>query len=85
MSWGSMARSAEPAPLCVHGGLDPAELARLGISPDEVLDLSVNVNPFGPHPEVVRAIRGAALDRYPDRQDGRARAALSRALDYDPR
>jgi histidinol-phosphate/aromatic aminotransferase/cobyric acid decarboxylase-like protein len=42
------------------------------------------VNPFGPHPEVVRAIRGAALDRYPDRNDSRARAALARTLDYDP-
>lgn len=79
-----MARSAEPHPLRVHGGLDPAELARLGIAPDEVLDLSVNVNPFGPHPDVVRAIRGAPLDRYPDQHDGRARALLARALDYDP-
>lgn len=68
----------------VHGGLDLAELAELGIEPERVLDLSVNLNPFGPHPDVLRAIAGASPIAYPDRHDTRARAALARSLDEDP-
>ena len=49
----------EPA---VHGALDFAELERLGIQPDEVLDFSVNSNPFGPSPAVRAAIAAAPLD-----------------------
>ncbi|HEX7479044.1 MAG TPA: aminotransferase class I/II-fold pyridoxal phosphate-dependent enzyme [Polyangiales bacterium] len=67
----------------VHGDIDHAELARLGIEPAELLDLSVNVSPLGPHPEVVAAARSAALDRYPDRRSAHAKRAIASALDVD--
>jgi histidinol-phosphate/aromatic aminotransferase/cobyric acid decarboxylase-like protein len=60
----------------VHGGLRPAELRSLGVDPSSVLDLSVNVNPYGPFPEVVEAIRRAPLHEYPDPEATAVRAAL---------
>lgn len=57
-------KAAEPA---VHGALDFAELARLKLSPDDIVDFSVNANPYGPSPHVREAIVEVALDRYPDR------------------
>ncbi|MGB8930312.1 MAG: aminotransferase class I/II-fold pyridoxal phosphate-dependent enzyme, partial [Anaeromyxobacteraceae bacterium] len=60
----------------VHGGLRPAELRALGIDPASVLDLSVNVNPYGPHPDVVDAIQRAPLDSYPDPGATAVREAL---------
>jgi histidinol-phosphate/aromatic aminotransferase/cobyric acid decarboxylase-like protein len=72
-----MPPSAHPVPRPrVHGGLRPAELRALGIDPDAVLDLSVNVNPYGPSPDVVEAIRRAPLDAYPDPEASAVRDAL---------
>jgi histidinol-phosphate/aromatic aminotransferase/cobyric acid decarboxylase-like protein len=71
----------EPAPRAearVHGGPVAAELAALGLAPGDVLDLSVNVNPYGPAPAVVAAARAAALDRYPDPAATAVRVALAR-------
>ncbi|HKU43511.1 MAG TPA: histidinol-phosphate transaminase [Polyangiales bacterium] len=71
----------------VHGGLDARELERHGIDASAVLDLSVNVNPRGPHPAVVDAVVRAAADAladYPDRQATRARRTLAGALDCEP-
>jgi histidinol-phosphate/aromatic aminotransferase/cobyric acid decarboxylase-like protein len=73
-----------PNDTTVHGGLDPLELERLGIDAAGVLDLSVNVNPRGPHPAVLRAIVAAAVASYPDRTSSRARHAIGSALDCDP-
>jgi len=56
------------APMAVHGALDYAELRLLGLSPDEVLDFSVNSNPYGPPASVRRAISEVPLERYPDRE-----------------
>lgn len=67
-----------------HGGLDPGELRRLGIAPTEVLDFSVNVNPYGPTAAMRAAIAGAAIDRYPDPTASRARGALARVWNVDP-
>lgn len=67
-----------------HGGLLHDELASLGIGDDDVLDVSVNVNPYGPCASMRRAIAGAPLDRYPDPTASRARRALARSLDVDP-
>lgn len=61
----------------VHGGPVAAELAAAGIAPGDVLDLSVNVNPYGPPPAVLAAARAAALERYPDPSAGAVRAALA--------
>jgi L-threonine-O-3-phosphate decarboxylase len=68
----------------VHGALDFAELERLGLDPNEVLDFSVNNNPFGPTPRVWEAIRSARLERYPDRESIALRRALSKHLDVLP-
>jgi histidinol-phosphate/aromatic aminotransferase/cobyric acid decarboxylase-like protein len=61
----------------VHGALDHAELARLGLHAADLLDFSSNINPFGP-PESVRAAL-AALDPapYPDRSCLQLREALA--------
>jgi histidinol-phosphate aminotransferase/threonine-phosphate decarboxylase len=53
---------------CIHGALDYGELARLGLQPEEMLDFSVNGNPYGPSPHVSQAIIRASIDRYPDRE-----------------
>jgi histidinol-phosphate aminotransferase len=52
----------------VHGGLDYGELERLGLHPWDVLDFSVNANPYGPSPHVREAVANTAIDRYPDRE-----------------
>lgn len=62
-----------------HGGLDLAEAAALRIDPAGVIDFSVNVNPYGPHPAMLEAVRGACHDRYPDPTALRAREALADA------
>jgi histidinol-phosphate aminotransferase len=64
-----------------HGALDFAELECLGIHPDDVLDFSVNSNPFGASPLVGDAIRATPLERYPDRESLALRRALSHRLD----
>lgn len=53
-------------PLAVHGGLDHAELRRLGLRPAELLDFSSNINAYGPSPTVRDAVARTPLDRYPD-------------------
>jgi threonine-phosphate decarboxylase len=60
-----------------HGALDHAELAALGVRPEEVCDFSSNINPFGPPRSVRQAL--AALDPapYPDRSCYRLRLALA--------
>lgn len=68
---------AIPVSARVHGGPVAAELAALGLAPGDVLDLSVNVNPYGPPASVLAAARGAPLERYPDPSAGAVRAALA--------
>lgn len=41
-----------------HGGPNEAELASLGIRPEDVLDFSASTNPFGPPPGVREALAG---------------------------
>ncbi len=50
----------------VHGSPDYAELASLGLHPQELIDLSVNTHPYGPSPHVWEAVARVAIDRYPD-------------------
>jgi histidinol-phosphate aminotransferase len=64
----------------VHGALDYGELERLGLHPQEVLDFSVNANPYGPSPCVREAVANTAIDRYPDRECLALRRAI---LDYE--
>lgn len=67
-------------PPAYHGAFDFAELERLGLHPDDVLDFSVNSNPYGPSPQVVAALESVPLDRYPDRESLALRRALSDRL-----
>ncbi len=76
-----MSSRVKPA---THGALDFAELERLGIRPEDVLDFSVNSNPFGPSPKVWDAIRQTPLERYPDRESIALRRALSQRLEVPP-
>lgn len=55
-------------PSAHHGAFDYDELAQLGYSPDDVIDFSVNSNPYGPPQSVHEAIARVSLDRYPDRE-----------------
>jgi histidinol-phosphate/aromatic aminotransferase/cobyric acid decarboxylase-like protein len=64
----------------VHGGLHDAELEQLGLGADDVLDFSSSTNPYGPAPNMLRALQEAAIGRYPDSTGRRAREALSRSL-----
>lgn len=60
-----------------HGGLDPRELQRLGLDPAEVIDFSVNSNPFGPPQAVLEAVRAVDISTYPDRDCLRLRESLA--------
>jgi histidinol-phosphate aminotransferase len=60
-----------------HGGIDPLELRRLGISTDTLIDFSVNSNPFGPSPAVIESLKTVDISVYPDRQCSQLRSQLS--------
>jgi histidinol-phosphate aminotransferase len=68
----------------IHGGPDYAELAALGLSPDEVIDFSANANPYGPSPQVRTALAGVPLDRYPDDQAIALRERLAQVHGLTP-
>jgi histidinol-phosphate/aromatic aminotransferase/cobyric acid decarboxylase-like protein len=63
-----------------HGGLCDAELGAYDLPADEVLDFSSSTNPYGPAPEMRRALQEAAIGRYPDSSGWRARRALGALL-----
>ncbi len=73
---------AELSPVA-HGALDHGELARLGISPESVVDFSSSINPYGPALVVEQAAREAAIERYPDKECRELRLALAEYLDVD--
>lgn len=50
-----------------HGALDYRELEQLGFHAEDILDFSVNVNPYGPSPRVREALAKTTIERYPDR------------------
>lgn len=70
--------------LRAHGGALAGELDALGIDPASVLDLSVNVNPYGPAPAVLAALRAAPVHLYPDPGARAVRAAIGAACGWDP-
>ena len=55
-----------------HGGNQEALALRLGCRPEQLLDASASLVPFGPprwlRRSLVQALRGSALRSYPDRQ-----------------
>ncbi len=60
-----------------HGAAQMKELRRYGLRPDEVLDFSVNINPFGTSPRAQAALAGIQLNAYPDREALPLREALA--------
>jgi L-threonine-O-3-phosphate decarboxylase len=71
-------------PDAVHGALDFAELDRLGLAPEAVVDFSMNGNPYGPSPRVREAIAQVPYERYPDREVLALRQVLAGHLDITP-
>jgi histidinol-phosphate/aromatic aminotransferase/cobyric acid decarboxylase-like protein len=68
----------------VHGGMSYELLTRLGVASDDLLDLSVNVNPYGPAPAVVAAIRSASFEAYPDPQGAHLKHAIALTSGISP-
>jgi histidinol-phosphate/aromatic aminotransferase/cobyric acid decarboxylase-like protein len=69
----------EPGP---HGGDGARLAARLGVSPSEVLDLSVSCNPVAPDVTALVIDHADTVRTYPD--DRVARDALADAIGVDP-
>lgn len=60
-----------------HGAIDFEEISALGLTPEDIVDFSVNSNPFGPALPVVDALRSASISQYPDKVCSSLRQALS--------
>jgi histidinol-phosphate aminotransferase len=65
---------------CAHGGIDYAELKRLGIPPETILDFSVSCNPFGPPPGISEISVNTSVECYPDSEAGELKQALAAKL-----
>jgi len=76
-------KEIQATPFDQHGALDFGELERLGIAPDEVIDFSVNSNPWGPSPAVWKAMQQVIIERYPDRESLALRKALAKKFEID--
>jgi len=63
-----------------HGAFDYLELEQLALDAGEILDFSVNSNPYGPSPKVSAALQQVPLYLYPDREVLALRRALSEHL-----
>jgi L-threonine-O-3-phosphate decarboxylase len=68
----------------VHGAINFGELQQLGLCPEDVLDFSANINPYGPAPAVKAVLADVPLDRYPDRECLELNAALAESLGVAP-
>lgn len=68
----------------VHGGVDEAELAALGLDREQVLDFSVNTNPAPVPDELRRVIAAADVASYPDSDSRRLRQAAAEAYGVSP-
>jgi histidinol-phosphate aminotransferase len=66
-----------------HGGANRLEMRDAGFRSGEVIDFSVNVNPFGPPPAVLTAWHNVAIEKYPDPESSRLKSALADHLGVD--
>ncbi|MCT0208784.1 threonine-phosphate decarboxylase [Synechococcus sp. CS-1332] len=76
-----------PEPPELHGGNLQAAARRLGCRPDQVLDVSASLVPFGPPPRLNRLLRRALdtdLRDYPDRDYGALCGAIAAWHGLDP-
>jgi histidinol-phosphate aminotransferase len=60
-----------------HGSVALEEIRQYGLSPADVLDFSVNTNPLGPAPSVLRAVCETNWSRYPGDDEAPLRRALA--------
>lgn len=71
-----------------HGGNQDALARRLGCRPEQLLDASASLVPFGPPPWLVRqlakALKGAPLRVYPDRDQWELRGSIAHCHGLDP-
>ena len=67
----------------VHGGLNFGELKSLGLRPEEVTDFSASINPLGPSPRALEALRGVNLAAYPDPECLELRRAIGDSVGVD--
>jgi histidinol-phosphate aminotransferase len=67
-----------------HGGINYRRLAGEGYRPEDILDFSVSINPFGHPPQVLEAIRRIDPTRYPDTDANALREILAKKHDLDP-
>ncbi|MFC1958262.1 pyridoxal phosphate-dependent aminotransferase [Chloroflexota bacterium] len=65
---------------CKHGGLDYAELERLEIAPDEVIDFSVSSSPKDTPLGIRPLVKSTRLSRYPDSQSINLRRMIARKM-----
>ncbi len=63
-----------------HGGV----AALLGSIPNDTLDLSVNLNPYGPDPELVSILKASSWREYPDPHCQEIRKAWAQKRSWDP-
>ncbi len=52
--------------ISVHGGIDYAEMKKMGLDPDAIIDFSVCTNPLMPPPGINEKLADIRIDRYPD-------------------
>ena len=73
--------AANDASLAPHGGNRLAVARRLGCRPDQLLEASASLVPFGPpasvHRSLRRALAGAVIRDYPDRDHQELRQAIA--------
>ncbi len=70
-------KEIESLDVCVHGGPDYTELKELGLKPEDIIDFSVNSNPYSFPPGVAEAVKIAVIDSYPDSESAELRDALA--------
>jgi len=70
----------------IHGG-NVEEIARqYGLREEEIIDFSANINPLGPSPRVIKALKENLdrISRYPDPETIKLREELSKYLKVNP-
>jgi len=70
-------------PRPVHGSITPAELRELGLSIDDVIDFSSNINPLGMPSHMKESIADTDISRYPDPDCLELREAISSKTGMD--
>lgn len=70
--------------MAVHGGMTEQERREVLARGMQPLDLSANLNPYGPHPRVLAAAAAASVERYPEPDAAGLCRAVAVAYRCDP-